>query len=124
MLGTKYLLPVLTEHGHADVAYALAAQTGYPSWGYMIENGATTMWEHWALEARSRGHYFLGTVDDWFYQHVAGIQASAESGLPRPDDRAGGHRTRWTGRAPRPRRRTAPVASDWRRTRPHADART
>jgi len=80
VLGTKYLLPVLTEHGHADVAYALATQTGYPSWGYMIENGATTMWEHWALEARSRGHYFLGTVDDWFYQHVAGIQASEATG--------------------------------------------
>ena len=80
VLGTKYLLPVLTEHGHADIAYALATQTGYPSWGYMIENGATTMWEHWALEARSRGHYFLGTVDDWFYQHVAGIQASKTTG--------------------------------------------
>ncbi len=80
VLGTKYLLPVLTEYGHEDVAYALATQTGYPSWGYMLENGATTMWEHWALEARSRGHYFLGTVDDWFYHHVAGIQASKTTG--------------------------------------------
>ncbi|MFD2024414.1 family 78 glycoside hydrolase catalytic domain [Promicromonospora aerolata] len=80
VLGTKWLLPVLTRHGHADVAYELAVQTAYPSWGYMIENGATSMWEHWSLEARSYGHYFLGTVDDWFYQHVAGIQASAETG--------------------------------------------
>ena len=80
VLGTKWLLPVLTQHGYADVAYELAVQTGYPSWGYMIENGATSMWEHWSLEARSYGHYFLGTVDDWFYQHVAGIQASAETG--------------------------------------------
>jgi alpha-L-rhamnosidase len=80
VLGTKYLLPVLTDYGHADVAYELAVQTGYPSWGYMIENGATSMWEHWSLEARSRGHYFLGTVDDWFYKHVAGIQASELTG--------------------------------------------
>ncbi|WP_369373223.1 family 78 glycoside hydrolase catalytic domain [Promicromonospora sp. Populi] len=80
VLGTKWLLPVLTQHGYADVAYELAVQTGYPSWGYMIENDATTMWEHWSLEARSRGHYFLGTVDDWFYQHVAGIQTSADTG--------------------------------------------
>ena len=80
VLGTKYLLPVLTEHGHADLAYTLATQTKYPSWGYMIENGATSMWEHWALEARSRGHYFLGTVEDWFFHHVAGIQASETTG--------------------------------------------
>lgn len=80
VLGTKWLLPVLTRHGHADVAYELATQTRYPSWGYMIEHGATSMWEHWSPEARSYGHYFLGTVDDWFYQHVAGIQASPETG--------------------------------------------
>ncbi|MDA0164054.1 family 78 glycoside hydrolase catalytic domain [Solirubrobacter ginsenosidimutans] len=80
VLGTKYLLPVLTEHGHADLAQRLATQTAYPSWGYMLENGATSMWEHWALEARSRGHYFLGTVDDWYFHHVAGIQASQTAG--------------------------------------------
>lgn len=82
-LGTKYLLPVLTRYGHADLAYALAVQTSYPSWGYKLANGATTMWEHWAREARSRGHYFLGTIDDWFYHDVAGI---------RPDERAGWRR--------------------------------
>lgn len=81
VLGTKWLLPVLTRYGHADVAYELAVQTAYPSWGYMIENGATSMWEHWSLEARSYGHYFLGTVDDWFYQHVAGLQASPDTGF-------------------------------------------
>lgn len=80
VLGTKYLLPVLTEHGYASLAHTLATQTKYPSWGYMIENGATSMWEHWALEARSRGHYFLGTVDDWFFHHVGGIQPSLATG--------------------------------------------
>lgn len=80
VLGTKYLLPVLTAYGYSDVAYGLAVQTTYPSWGYMVENGGTTMWEHWSLDARSRGHYFLGTVDDWFYHSVAGIQSSDTTG--------------------------------------------
>ncbi|MEO9322932.1 family 78 glycoside hydrolase catalytic domain [Nocardioides sp. C4-1] len=80
VLGTKYLLPVLTDHGYADLAHDLAVQTTYPSWGYMIEQGATSMWEHWSTDARSYGHYFLGTVDDWFYQSVGGIKASPETG--------------------------------------------
>ena len=80
VLGTKYLLPVLTDAGYADIALQLAQQTSYPSWGYKIENGATTMWEHWALQARSRGHYFLGTVDDWYFHHVAGIKPSEDTG--------------------------------------------
>ncbi|WP_234659533.1 alpha-L-rhamnosidase [Agromyces marinus] len=77
-LGTKYLLPVLTEHGHVDVAVALAEQTRFPSWGYWLDNGATSLWEHWKIESRSRGHYFLGTVDDWFYHYVAGIRPASE----------------------------------------------
>src|SRR5690606_20722605 len=44
-LGTSVLLPVLCAHGHADVAYAIATQTTYPSWGFWFENGADTMWE-------------------------------------------------------------------------------
>ncbi|MDQ2660679.1 MAG: family 78 glycoside hydrolase catalytic domain, partial [Actinomycetota bacterium] len=80
VLGTKYLLPMLTKYGYEDLAYRVAVQTEYPSWGFMVENGATTMWEHWALEARSRGHYFLGTVDDWFFHDVAGIRSSELTG--------------------------------------------
>ena len=113
VLGTKYLLPVLTEHGHADVAHRLATQTAYPSWGFMIENGATTMWEHWALEARSRGHYFLGTVDDWLYQHVAGIRASETTGYRditiAPAVTGEMEWARATTRTP-----YGPVTSDWR----------
>lgn len=79
-LGTKYLLPMLTKYGYAELAYKVAVQKEYPSWGYMIENGATSMWEHWSLESRSLGHYFLGTVDDWFYHDVAGIRSSETTG--------------------------------------------
>uniref|UniRef100_A0A8H8CEE4 alpha-L-rhamnosidase n=1 Tax=Psilocybe cubensis TaxID=181762 RepID=A0A8H8CEE4_PSICU len=74
-LGTKFLLPVLTDFGHGDTAFAVSQQTTFPSWGYWIQNGATTMWEHWLLTARSRDHLFLGTFEDWLYKHVAGIQA-------------------------------------------------
>lgn len=76
VLATKYLLPVLTEFGYADVAVALARQTTFPSWGYWVELGATSLWEHWHEDARSQGHYFLGTIDDWFYGYVAGIRTT------------------------------------------------
>jgi alpha-L-rhamnosidase len=77
-IGTKLLLPVLTEHGRGDLAYALATQTEYPSWGYWVTQGATTSWETWRNEGpdQTLDHPFLGTVDDWLYQHLAGIQAA------------------------------------------------
>ncbi|MFC8427979.1 family 78 glycoside hydrolase catalytic domain [Streptomyces sp. NPDC057253] len=78
-IGTKLLLPVLTENGRADLAYKIAAQSDYPSWGYWVKQGATTSWETWSMTKKdlSMNHPFLGTVDDWFYQHLAGIQAAA-----------------------------------------------
>ncbi|MER5407189.1 family 78 glycoside hydrolase catalytic domain [Streptomyces sp. NPDC002769] len=77
-LGTKVLLPVLTDAGHADLAYTVATNPTYPGWGYWFEGlGATTMWEEWNADSRSHDHAFLGTVDDWLYQDVAGIEATA-----------------------------------------------
>ncbi|GAA5066317.1 alpha-L-rhamnosidase [Thermocatellispora tengchongensis] len=73
-LGTKYLLPVLTDHGHAALAYEIAVNPEFPGWGFWLANGATTLWEHWSAESRSRGHYFLGTIDDWLFTHVAGLR--------------------------------------------------
>ncbi len=76
-IGTKYLLPVLTENGYADLAYRVATNPTYPGWGFWFEElGATTMWEEWGANSRSLDHAFLGTVDDWLYQHVAGVQAA------------------------------------------------
>lgn len=76
-IGTKDLLPVLTENGYTDLAYRVATNPSYPGWGYWFEElGATTMWEEWGANSRSRDHAFLGTVDDWLYQHVAGITAA------------------------------------------------
>ena len=77
-LGTKIILPVLTDAGHPDLAYQVATNATYPGWGYWFgELGATTMWEEWGAGARSHDHAFLGTVDDWLYQRVAGIEPAA-----------------------------------------------
>ncbi|NBD22275.1 alpha-L-rhamnosidase [Paenibacillus glycinis] len=72
--GTKYLAPVLTEHGLGELAYEIANKTTYPSWGYCLAVGGTSFWEAWEEETRSYDHYFLGTIDDWFYKHLAGIR--------------------------------------------------
>lgn len=73
-LATKVILPVLTATGHADEAWRIATQTTFPSWGFWRDHGATSLWEHWKLASRSRGHYFLGTVDDWLFGDVAGLR--------------------------------------------------
>ncbi|MGW0520201.1 family 78 glycoside hydrolase catalytic domain [Crossiella sp. NPDC003009] len=91
-LGTSVLLPVLTAHGHADLAHAIAVQRTEPSWGYWIEQGADTMWEMWHKDSRSRNHYFQGTVTQWLYENVAGLRPLANGYqriLIRPDARAG-----------------------------------
>jgi len=74
ILGTKYLLRVLTEHGYEDLAFRVASQRTYPSWGFWIEQGATALWETWDTHSRSRGHHMLGSIDDWFYEDLCGIR--------------------------------------------------
>jgi alpha-L-rhamnosidase len=83
-LGTPYLLAALTDTGHADVAYRLLLSTEYPSWGYLVEHGATTMWERWNADQmmgdprmNSYNHYAYGAVADWIYRYAAGIDTVA-----------------------------------------------
>jgi alpha-L-rhamnosidase len=84
IVGTKYLLPVLTRLNSSDIAYELATQTSYPSWGYMIENGATTLWELWQNKTgpsmNSHNHPMFGSVGAWMYQALAGINADQKAG--------------------------------------------
>ncbi|MDW5597441.1 family 78 glycoside hydrolase catalytic domain [Conexibacter stalactiti] len=76
--GTKLLLPLLTDNGHGELANALASQTTYPSWGWMLDGlGNDTFLETWEGQARSLDHAFLGTVDDWLTTHLAGIRPAA-----------------------------------------------
>ncbi|MFG1898170.1 family 78 glycoside hydrolase catalytic domain [Micromonospora zamorensis] len=86
-LGTPDLLPALTATGHLDVAYRLLLNDTYPSWGYEIGKGATTIWERWDsikpdgsfgdVGMNSFNHYAYGAVGDWMYRTVAGIQPDA-----------------------------------------------
>ncbi|MDF2567812.1 MAG: hypothetical protein K0R90_1268, partial [Oscillospiraceae bacterium] len=73
-VGTRWILPVLTDNGYEDIAYKIVTQTTYPSWGYWIEQGATSTWEAYEKTSRSYNHYFLGTYDEWFYKYLAGIK--------------------------------------------------
>ena len=82
-LGTPYLLEELTKAGHADEAYKLLLNTQYPSWGYLVEHGATTMWERWNGDQmkgepnmNSYNHYAYGAVADWIYRYAAGVDAT------------------------------------------------
>jgi alpha-L-rhamnosidase len=81
ILGTQFALDVLADAGHADVAYSLLLRTEYPSWGYMLRNGATTIWENWSGELQdagriSRNHFALGAVSGFLFRRVAGIDAA------------------------------------------------
>jgi alpha-L-rhamnosidase len=82
-LGTPYLLEELTKAGYPDLAYTLLLNTEYPSWGYMVKHGATTMWERWNGDQmladpgmNSFNHYAYGAVADWIYRYAAGIDAT------------------------------------------------
>ena len=82
-LGTPYLLEVLTKAGDSDLAYKLLFNTAYPSWGYMVDHGATTMWERWNgnrmlsdPSMNSFNHYAYGAVGAWIYRYAAGVDAT------------------------------------------------
>ena len=119
IIGSAYLLPVLAHNGRADVAYRLLLNDTYPSWGYMISKGATTIWERWNGDRgdpsmNSYNHYAFGAVAEWLYRNVAGI-TEGEPGFrkivihPLPDahlDRVHGEYDSIYGK----------IVSDWRRT--------
>jgi len=77
ILGTRYILDVLTANGAAETAYRMATRKSYPGWGYMIAEGATTLWERWEKltghAMNSQNHIMLGSVDAWFYRALAGL---------------------------------------------------
>lgn len=83
-LGTPYILHVLSEEGYTDVAYDLLLQEANPSWLFSVNQGATTMWEHWdsikldgsfwSTDMNSFNHYAYGAVYDWIFGVAAGIK--------------------------------------------------
>jgi alpha-L-rhamnosidase len=88
-LGTKPLLQVLTDNGFHDLALRLYQSRDFPSWGYEVVNGATTVWERWDSFTKEHGfegfsgknnasmnsfsHYAFGAVNEWAYSRLAGI---------------------------------------------------
>lgn len=84
-LGIEGLLPALTKIGRTDVAYRLLQNTTYPSWGFEISKGATTIWERWDsinangdlgdVRMNSFNHYAYGAVGAWMYSTLAGVSA-------------------------------------------------
>jgi len=82
-VGLSYLVPTLTQTGHLDIAYRLLNNDTFPSWGYSIKNGATTIWERWDGWTEDKGfqtpgmnsfnHYAFGSIGRWLFGTVAGI---------------------------------------------------
>ncbi len=84
-LGTYPLLPVLSATGHHDLAVRMFQSREFPSWGYEVANGATTIWERWNSYTKEKGihepsmnsfsHYAFGAVSEWMFKTLAGIDA-------------------------------------------------
>jgi len=82
VIGTQWIMRTLTDMGRVDLAYKIATNKTYPSWGYMVENGATTIWELWNgntahPKMNSQNHVMmLGDLLVWYYENLAGIKSS------------------------------------------------
>ncbi len=84
LVGAQWLMRTLSDNGQADLAYKIATQKTYPGWGYMVEQGATTVWELWngntADPAMNSGNHVMqiGDLAVWMYEYLAGIRADPE----------------------------------------------
>ncbi|MEI6274810.1 MAG: family 78 glycoside hydrolase catalytic domain [Prolixibacteraceae bacterium] len=76
IFGTKYILEALSMTGHTDEVYRIVNSTEFPGWGYMINRGATTIWETWkeSENTYSNCHPMFGTVSEWYFRWLAGIR--------------------------------------------------
>ena len=80
IFGTKYILEALSQAGYAGKVYEIINSKTYPGWGYMIDSGATTLWETWKESDNtfSNCHPMFGTVTEWFYRWLGGIREIPE----------------------------------------------
>ncbi|CAG7618591.1 Alpha-L-rhamnosidase [Paenibacillus solanacearum] len=88
-VGTPYLCHALSQNGYHETAVKLVLQKEYPSWLYSVLKGATTMWEHWdgikpdgsfwSTAMNSYNHYAYGSIGDWMYQVLAGLDTDRET---------------------------------------------
>jgi alpha-L-rhamnosidase len=81
ILGAKAILSALSDNGYPDVAYKIASQETFPSWGWWMVNGATTLYENWQIDAKSDislNHIMFGEIGAWLYKGIAGIHPDPE----------------------------------------------
>jgi alpha-L-rhamnosidase len=85
LIGGHYLMRVLSDNGRPDLACAIATQQTYPSWGYMISKGATTMWELWNGDTADSGMnsrnivMLIGDLNIWLHEYLGGIRPDPEA---------------------------------------------
>ncbi|GAB3011939.1 glycoside hydrolase family 78 protein [Niabella terrae] len=82
VLGAKALLNALNDNGYPETAYKVAVQDSYPSWGWWIVNGATTLLENWDLKATrdiSDNHMMFGEIGGWFFKGIGGIRTDEKA---------------------------------------------
>jgi alpha-L-rhamnosidase len=85
LVGAQWLMRTLSDNGRADLAFTIATQKTYPGWGYMVEKGATTIWELWngdtADPAMNSGNHVMqiGDLGVWMYEYLAGIRPDPET---------------------------------------------
>ncbi|MGC4036691.1 MAG: family 78 glycoside hydrolase catalytic domain [Chitinophagaceae bacterium] len=79
IFSTRMLFDVFRENNLNDVAYSIANQKDFPGWLYMLNHGATTLWESWAYSDNiySQNHPMFGSIDEWFYRSLLGINNAA-----------------------------------------------
>ncbi|MBI5084221.1 MAG: family 78 glycoside hydrolase catalytic domain [Acidobacteria bacterium] len=121
LVGAQWLMRTLSDNGRADLAYRIATQKTYPGWGYMIEKGATTIWELWngdtADPAMNSGNHVMqiGDLGVWMYEYLAGIRTDPEKPgfehiIIKPYTVEGLTHVKATHRSP-----YGVIASEWRR---------
>lgn len=85
IMGMMWMMRGISDHGRPDLAYTLATNKTYPSWGYMVENGATTIWELWngntadPLMNSWNHQMLLGDLLIWYYEYLAGIKSDHQA---------------------------------------------
>ena len=85
LIGVHYLMRVLSDNGRPDLTCTIATQTTYPSWGYMISKGATTMWELWNGDTADSGMnshnivMLIGDLNIWLHEYLGGIRPDPEA---------------------------------------------
>ncbi|XOV92427.1 MAG: family 78 glycoside hydrolase catalytic domain [Bacteroidota bacterium] len=120
IFGTKYVLETLSKYVSPDSVFKIVNSTEFPGWGFMIDNGATTLWETWkeSDNVYSNCHPMFGSVTEWYYRWLAGIRPIEDSPgfsefLLNPTTPLGLESVNCTYHSPK-----GAIVSNWKRTNP------